>query len=217
LFGTAQNGGANGDGTVFELVKNGGSYSFSTLVNFNYTNGFDPAGGLVRDAAGDLFGTTYGGGAFDQGTVFEILKTSTGYASTPITLYNFSGGNGPKAGLIADAAGDLFGITLSGTAFELVHNGGSYTYKLIASGIGGGPQAALAADAFGDLFGTAPNGGPSGYGSLFEITGSGFSTHKPPPTIIRGNDDNISVFADNTNGYTIIIGNGINDFVSTSS
>ena len=39
MFGTAQNGGANGDGTVFELVKNGGSYSFSTLVNFNYTNG----------------------------------------------------------------------------------------------------------------------------------------------------------------------------------
>jgi uncharacterized repeat protein (TIGR03803 family) len=50
---------------------------------FNYTNGFDPAGGLVLDAAGNLFGTTYSGGAYDQGTVFEIPKTSIGYASVP--------------------------------------------------------------------------------------------------------------------------------------
>jgi uncharacterized repeat protein (TIGR03803 family) len=104
LFGTAQNGGANGDGTVFELTKSGGSYTFTTLVNFNYTNGFDPAGGLIADANGDLFGTTYSGGAYDLGTVFEIAKTSTGYASTPITLFNFNSvGIGPKAGLTADA------------------------------------------------------------------------------------------------------------------
>jgi uncharacterized repeat protein (TIGR03803 family) len=134
LFGTTQNGGANGDGTVFEIVKNGGGYTYTTLVNFNYSNGFDPAGSLVADANGDLFGTTYSGGAYDQGTVFEIPKTSSGYAGTPITLFSFSGGNGPKAGLIADAAGDLFGITLSGTVFELVNNGGgSYTYTTLVS------------------------------------------------------------------------------------
>jgi uncharacterized repeat protein (TIGR03803 family) len=195
LFGTAQNGGANGDGTVFELVRNGGSYTFNTLVNFNYTNGFDPAGGLVLDAAGNLFGTTYSGGAYDQGTVFEIPKTSIGYVSTPITLYNFNGGNGPKASLTIDAVEDLFGITLSGTAFELVNNDGSYTYKSVASGIGGEPQAALAADAFGDLFGTAPKAD-----LLFEITGSGFiatllpSTEPEAPTLMAPSSRTVTAF-----------------------
>src|SRR6516165_9537079 len=62
------------------------------------------------------------------------------------------------------------------------------------------------------FFGTTSGGGANGSGTVFEITGSGFIS--PTITIIRGNDDNISVFADNTNGYTIIIGNGSNDFVS---
>ena len=75
--------------------------------------------------------------------------------------------------------------------------------------------AGLIADAKGDLFGTTALGGANGDGTVFEITGSGFSSEAiPPTTIIRGNSDNISVFADNSIGYTIIIGNGSNDFVS---
>src|SRR5262249_42380629 len=80
---------------------------------------------------------------------------------------------------------------------------------------GAAPFGSLIADAHGDLFGTTYQGGANGQGTVFEITSSGFSTHKPPTTtIIRGNDDNISVFADHTSRYTIIIGNGSNDFVS---
>jgi uncharacterized repeat protein (TIGR03803 family) len=109
LFGTTNEGGANGGGTVFELVNNGGSCASTptTLASFNYfTNGAYPEGGLIADAAGDLFGTTYGGGANGEGTVFEIAKTSTGYASTPTTLVNFNFTNGayPEGTLIADAA-----------------------------------------------------------------------------------------------------------------
>ena len=72
-----------------------------------------PLAGLIADAHGDLFGTTYGGGANGYGTVFEIAKTAHGYASTPTTLVNFNYANGgtPAAGLIADAHGDLFGTT----------------------------------------------------------------------------------------------------------
>ena len=67
------------------------------------------------DAAGNLFGTTSSGGQFGVGTVFEIAKTAAGYAS-PITLHSFNGTDGavPEGNLVADATGDLFGITISG-------------------------------------------------------------------------------------------------------
>jgi uncharacterized repeat protein (TIGR03803 family) len=97
----------------------------------NGTFGSYPNGGLIADAAGDLFGTTEMGGANGDGTVFEIAKTGEGYLSTPATLKSFNGANGanPYAGLVADAAGDLFGTTETGgansdgTAFELTGAG----------------------------------------------------------------------------------------------
>jgi hypothetical protein len=73
-------------------------------------NGFE-ASGVIADANGDLFGTTVDEGGDDAGTVFEIAKTPTGYASTPTLLASFTGesSSGPGASLIADANGDLFG------------------------------------------------------------------------------------------------------------
>jgi uncharacterized repeat protein (TIGR03803 family) len=104
LFGTTYYGGANGDGTVFEIAKTGGSYASTptVLARFNGTNGANPVGGLITDAAGDLFGTTYYGGANGDGTVFEIAKASGSYASTPTTLvsFNYTDGAYPVAGLI---------------------------------------------------------------------------------------------------------------------
>ena len=88
------------------------------------TGSFRPAG-LIADGAGNLFGTTEGGGANGaRRTVFEIAKTASGYASTPTTLVSFcahtNGSDLPlatsRAGLIADANGDLFGTTSLGGA-----------------------------------------------------------------------------------------------------
>ena len=61
-----------------------------TLVSFNGINGALPFAGLLADAAGNLFGTTGGDGANNQGTVFEIVKTAGGYASTPTVLVSFT-------------------------------------------------------------------------------------------------------------------------------
>ncbi len=150
LFGTTYLGGANGDGTVFEISKISIGYASTptTLVSFNAASGFDPEGGLIADAAGDLFGMTGVGGANGDGTVFEVAKTGGSYARTPTTLVSFkrSGGFDPEAGLIADAVGDIFGTTVGGgandgTVFELVKNGGSYTFiTLAACRIDGGPN-----------------------------------------------------------------------------
>ena len=100
---------------MFEIAKTATGYASTptTLVSFNGADGANPVGSLIADANGDLFGTTFGGGANGDGTVFEIAKTATGYASTPTTLVSFNGANGadPGGGLIADANGDLFGTT----------------------------------------------------------------------------------------------------------
>jgi hypothetical protein len=123
---------------VFE-IKNTGTVAApiyasapTVLVNFNGTNGASPRG-IIADANGDLFGTTYQGGANpNDGTVFEIKNTGTVaapiYASTPTTLINFDGidGANPVAGLIADANDDLFGTTYGGgVANNGFSNGGT--------------------------------------------------------------------------------------------
>src|SRR5262245_568213 len=96
LFGTTRSGGANNVGTVFEIVKTAAGYSSTpiTLVNFDGSNGANPFDSLIADADGNLFGTTYLGGANNAGTVFEIVKTGDTYASTPTTLVNFDTTNG---------------------------------------------------------------------------------------------------------------------------
>jgi len=96
------------------------------LASFDGSDGSQPLGSLIADANGDLFGTTSKGGSNSDGTVFEIVNTATGYASTPVFV-SFTGTNGsdPESSLIADASGDLFGTTNSGgtandgTVFEL--------------------------------------------------------------------------------------------------
>jgi uncharacterized repeat protein (TIGR03803 family) len=188
LFGTTEGHGAGTAGTVFEIAKTSTGYNSTpiTLVSFNGANGANPSGALISDAAGDLFGTTSAGGAIGYGTVFEIPKTSTGYG-TPITLASFNNTNGaqPIGGLISDAAGDLFGTTFhggaygDGTVFEIPKTStgyGTLTTLLSFNGANGAnPQAVgLISDAAGDLFGTTEFGGANGYGTVFELTGTGF-------------------------------------------
>jgi len=95
LYGTTEVGGASGVGTVFEVVA--GSGSITTLASFNSFNGAYPESGLVEDSSGNLFGTTYRGGAFGYGTVFEVVAGSG--SITTLASFNNSTGYGPKAGL----------------------------------------------------------------------------------------------------------------------
>jgi uncharacterized repeat protein (TIGR03803 family) len=210
LFGTTEYGGTSGgNGTVFEIVNSGGVYAGipTTLVSFNGNDGVSVISSLIADANGNLFGTAeYGGtsmvpGSGGDGTVFEILKTSSGYASTPTTLVNFNGNDGmtPFAGLIADANGNLFGTTAGdagmtsyGTVFEIAKTSTGYasTPTILVSFNGNDGShafAGLIADANGNLFGTTANGGASGLGTVFEIvkTSSGYAS--TPTTLVSFN------------------------------
>ncbi|HEX4140817.1 MAG TPA: choice-of-anchor tandem repeat GloVer-containing protein, partial [Candidatus Methylacidiphilales bacterium] len=221
LFGTTAGGGANGDGTVFEIVNTGTvatpSYASTptTLVSFNGINGSGPTSGLIADANGDLFGATGEGGAYGDGTVFEIVNTGAAaapsYASTPVTLVSFNGSNGnePVGALIADANGDLFGTTVAGgaygdgTVFEIVNTGAAAAPSYASAPVtlasfngtnGSEPVGALIADANGDLFGTTSFGGTYGQGNVFEIVNNGAAAApnyaSTPTTLVSFNSSN---------------------------
>jgi uncharacterized repeat protein (TIGR03803 family) len=116
LYGTTDSGGTYGAGSVFKLTRNGKKYTESVLWSFgNGSDGTNPQGGLVADASGTLYGTTYDGGAYGNGAVFELLPSGSGY--TEHLLWSFlSGQDGalPQDGLVADKKGELYGTTSFG-------------------------------------------------------------------------------------------------------
>jgi uncharacterized repeat protein (TIGR03803 family) len=183
LFGTTAYGGANDDGTVFEITRTAGGYAGTptVLASFSGADGRVPEAGLIIDSDGNLFGTTAGGGANGRGTVFEITRTAGDYADTPTVLISGSGGWVPFTRLITDSGGNLFGTTEFGgtngvgTVFEITRTAGGYagTPTVLASFSGADgtyPWAGLIADSDGNLFGTTAYGGANDDGTVFEIT-----------------------------------------------
>jgi uncharacterized repeat protein (TIGR03803 family) len=124
LYGTALSNGGIGDGIVFELSPNGkGAWTEKVLYSFNGTDGKSPYGGLVFDRAGNLYGTTFEGGANGYGVIFKLAPDGKG-GWTETVLHSFHGtpGANPWAGLILDASGNLYGTTAGtrkGCAFEI--------------------------------------------------------------------------------------------------
>jgi uncharacterized repeat protein (TIGR03803 family) len=188
LYGETYSGGANGDGTAFELT--GANYqTLATLANFNGTNGTNPGGGLTADATGNLYGTAFYGGASNDGTVFELSGTNH-QTLAPLLSYNGTNGANPEGGLAADAAGNLYGTALQGgtqnsnfgAAFEL--SGASHqTFTALATFNnlnGANPGTNLASDAAGNLYGATFQGGSSFDGTVFELSGI---THKTLTTL----------------------------------
>jgi len=193
LYGTTNGGGAYGYGTVFELVNSSGNYTEKLLYSFgaSASDGVYPLATLIMDSAGNLFGTTIGdGGAFrcgltTCGTVFELIKSPSGYTERVLYMFGGSDGANPLAGLITDASGNLYGTTYQGggggatcqtyfggcgTAFKLSHTGKFTVLHSFTGGADGGWLfAPLAIDAKGNLYGTANIGG-IGDGTVFKIT-----------------------------------------------
>jgi len=189
LYGTTARGGAGGVGTVFEWKAAEAAlttlYAFSAPSSGFNADGALPEAPLLRDASGDLFGTTAAGGPAGAGVVFSLVPEGPGYVFS--VLHAFSGGEDqttPVAGLASDPSGNLFGTTsgdiginLYGTVFELQRNGRSYVYRTIHTfedvDDGATPYSTLVVDGAGNLFGTAAGGGPGNSGTLFELVPSG--------------------------------------------
>jgi uncharacterized repeat protein (TIGR03803 family) len=190
LYGTTNSGGANNSGTIWELTK--GSNTITTLASFgplgpNDGNGFFPSG-VAMNSHGNLFGTTYVGGANDDGTVWELAKGS----NTITTLASFDGADGslPNAGVTLDASGNLYGTasgggaSSDGTLFELA--AGSHTITTLAdfNGTNGSnPYSSVTFGPDGALYGTAANGGSQGAGTVWKYTASAVPE---PSSIVTG-------------------------------
>ena len=184
IYGTTGRGGSFDDGVVFELSPTGtGTYTETVLYNFTgSTDGEFPTGGIVSDSSGNLYGTTARGGTDDDGVVFKLsFSTSTGW--TEKVLYSFtdaSDGAVPDAGIVADAAGNLYGTTFiggnstcnCGTVFRLTRAAGfRFTVLHQFNGFdGSNPLSNLTFDSAGNAFGSAFQGGTKGYGTIYELT-----------------------------------------------
>jgi uncharacterized repeat protein (TIGR03803 family) len=187
LFGTTQNGGAYGNGVVFELIPSSdGSWTEKVLYSFtnNSGDGANPETGVVRDNAGNLYGTTsYGGNNPGDGTVFELRHSGSGW--TESILYSFTGGadgSRPFAGLTIHD-GKLYGTTIAGgggegVVFELQSGSSGWTeaviYAFKGHPDGASPEAGVIFDKSGNLYGTTYSGGWRycfiGCGTIFKLT-----------------------------------------------
>src|SRR5271166_996272 len=192
LYGTTVSGGdtkcfSSGCGTVFRLNSTGTRET--VLYKFTGTpDGSMPTARLIEDASGNLYGTTYSGGASGYGTVFKLDTTGK-----ETILHNFAGppgggGDGAYAyeGLTRDTAGNLYSVATEGGAY-----GEGVVYKLDTAGSetllysfrggsdGSYPNSELVPDSAGNLYGTTKEGGngqcgSTGCGTVFKLTpGSG--------------------------------------------
>ena len=186
LYGTSPYGGTYNEGVVFELIaQQGGGWTEKVLHSFGQgTDGRFPYGSLILDASGNVYGTASGGGSLAAGVAYELSPRSNGTWSETI-LHNFRGGSdgsSPQAGLVFDAAGNLYGTTTAGgghsagTAFEMSpRQGGGWTESVIhnfGSGTDGINPAfsALVLDSTGNLYGTTAQGGMHSFGTAFVVT-----------------------------------------------
>src|SRR5437868_5627486 len=155
-------------------------YSFQGGSDGEYTDT-----DLVRDAAGNLYGTSVQGGTHASGTVWELHPNGDG-TWTHTVLYNFTGGADgaePYKGVTLDAAGNLYGTAVTGgggvceggcgVAYKLTNNRGTWTQRVIhqfaGTDDGQGPGARLTLDDVGNVYGMAPTGGVNGAGTIYEM------------------------------------------------
>ena len=233
-FGTTSKGGANGQGTIFQLSPTNALttlYSFCALANCS--DGSAPVSRLILDATGNLYGTTPTGGAHGGGTVFQFTKNNK-----LVTLHSFcsqtncADGSDPVAGLVQATTGILYGTTSTGgtngfgTVFSITPAGALTTLHSFTGSDGQSPAAALVLGTDGNFYGTTSAGGANGFGTIFEITPTGTLTTlhsftgtdgQSPNGLVQGTDGKFygttSAGGANGNGSVFSLATGLAPFV----
>ena len=179
-YGTTLGGGKYNNGTIYKLVKKGKIYVETVLHSFSCTDGCNPEYvTLVFDKLGNLYGTTFNGGTYGNGTVFKLASDGT-----LTTLHSFNAGAGdgysPVSGVALDKKGNLYGVTpiggshAAGTIYEITATGVYSTlYNFTGGADGWVPRSALVLDKKGNLYGTTQDGGAGctwGCGVLYKFS-----------------------------------------------
>ncbi|MEJ7643326.1 MAG: choice-of-anchor tandem repeat GloVer-containing protein [Chryseolinea sp.] len=177
LYGTRMYGGTNSNGIVYKINSDG--TGFTVLKDFkDPVSGIRPAGRVLLASDGRIYGTTFGGGSSNVGTIFSLLPSGAGFTQH----FSFDGSNGknPFSALSEGSDGRLYGTTYmgggsdNGTIFAVSKNGSAFT-KLFDLDIRAthprfGP---LVESSPGVFFGTAEHGGALNSGAVFRITAAG--------------------------------------------
>jgi uncharacterized repeat protein (TIGR03803 family) len=187
LYGLTEIGGAHDDGSIFAISPEGKLtvlYSFCSKTNC--ADGEEPWSGLILGAGGNLYGTTFYGGAANigGGTVFKVTpsgKVTTLYGFC--ALANCADGSNPAGALVQTSDGTLYSTTstggtgASGTIFSLSLSGKLRTLYSFCSQAscadGAFPESGLVLASNGYLYGTTYNGGDFGSGTVFAISPTG--------------------------------------------
>lgn len=182
LYGTTSTGGMYNQGAVFKLSPSNGDWAETTLYSFTgRTDGGTPAAGLVTDRAGDIFGTTLGGGSYGNGTIFELHATGAGWRESVLHSFGNNGDGAIPSALFVNKKGGVFGTCKSGgsynsgTVFGAQLSNGVWQYATLYNFNAGGTDGynpvggVIAAPGGEHLYGTTPNGG-YGRGAVFELS-----------------------------------------------
>ena len=184
LYGGTSGGGNNNHGTIFELTSGAHGWTLTTLHSFDGSDGGTPNGGLIFDAAGNLYGTSPSGGTYNGGNVFEMTPGSGSWTFEDLydfcQVYHCPDGGAPTS-VVLDRAGRLYGAVAAGGAytrggvFQLTPGAGGWSETVLYSfGFPGRlvneyiPYAAPTFDKLGNLYGTTFSGGVGG-GTVFKL------------------------------------------------
>jgi uncharacterized repeat protein (TIGR03803 family) len=200
LYGTTEQGGSQGPGTVFELTLSKQGWKEHILYNFPSQGPGNPYSGVIFGRTGDLYGTVSSGGCC--GAIYQLSRSDNGW--TENTIHKFQGktdGEIPTAALTLSKSGDLIGATGSGgangegTVYSLRRskNGWAFTTLYTFPNEGTGPWAQLTMDASGNLYGTTQGDAVFGtWGTVFKLT---HTSHGWKETVLHrftgGNDGGI--------------------------
>jgi uncharacterized repeat protein (TIGR03803 family) len=227
FLGTAPNGGANTNGTIFEISPDGSF--FTNLYNFTGgTNGAGPVGALIAGSNGIFYGTTFSGGASNWGTIFQI---STNGAFAQLGTLSGTNGANPIVALAQGANGSLYGSAKYGGPFPNTTSGGSgygaifqfsnslVTTPVLFADTNGANPAALVMGNDGNFYGTTAWGGnvgsfKLGFGTIFRLSPDGTFTNLykfsggasdggfPYANLVQANDGNFYGCAFNGGAYS---------------
>lgn len=230
-------------GAVWELPKN--SSTINIRGTFDGTNGNGPGSPLYIDSQGNIFGESNAGGAGVSGTINvgdgDIFEIAAG-SNTITVLASFTGdnGKGPRSGIVADSAGDLFGAanggsTNQGVVFELPKNSSTIVALHTFGDTSVGPlgSTTIAIDPSGDLIGATVDQGPGGGGVIFQLTPggstggtgggssnlSGALSGKIPSSVVAGQKLNVSQHLTITDSGSAAVTGNVTEklFLSTST